>query len=68
MIDVFGWIRRKAAESVVNGVADGLRAVTPEGEEVPDIAELRALLATATEAPKQLAAPSEEEPVKRGRK
>jgi len=46
----FNWLRRKAAESVVNGIADALQAVTPEGEAPPaDLNELRELLASATE-------------------
>jgi hypothetical protein len=45
----FTWLRRKAAEAVVLGTADGLLAITPEGETPPaDLGDLRALLATAT--------------------
>ncbi|QJW93114.1 hypothetical protein [Frigoriglobus tundricola] len=56
MIDPFSWLRRKAAEAIVSGVADGVKAVTPEGEQPPaDLAELRAMLATAVQ-PKPLAA------------
>jgi hypothetical protein len=47
IMNPFNWIRRKAAEAVVLGTADGLRAITPAGEEPPaDMGELRALLAT----------------------
>jgi hypothetical protein len=46
--DVFGWIKRKAAEAVVQGVADGVKAITPEGEQPPaDLGELRAMLAAS---------------------
>lgn len=61
----FAYLRRKAAEAIVLGTADGLRAVTPEGETPPgDLGELRQLLAASTDV-KQLAAPTEEEPAKR---
>jgi len=47
MFDLFGRLRRKAAEAIVLGCGDGFRAVTPDGEMVPtDLAELRAMLAT----------------------
>ena len=48
------------------GTADGLRAVTPEGEVPPaDLGDLRQLLANATEL-KAITAPAElEEPTKR---
>lgn len=56
MFDVFGWLRRKAAEAVIGGVADGVKAITPEGETPPtDLGDLRALLA-ASVAPKALPA------------
>ncbi|HEY1187524.1 MAG TPA: hypothetical protein VGE74_07685 [Gemmata sp.] len=63
MMNPFTWLRRQAAEAVVLGTADGLRAVAPEGEQPPaDLAELRLMLSQAV-APKQLpAAGSEEEP------
>lgn len=67
----FTWLRRKAAEAVVLGTADGLRAVTPDGETPPaDLAELRQLLATANIEPKALSAAEEDaEPTtRRGRK
>jgi len=57
----FTWLRRKAAEAIVLGTADGLRAVTPEGEVVPaDLGDLRALLATSTMDVKAIAAPTTE--------
>lgn len=59
-LNPFSWLRRQAAEAVVLGTADGLRAVTPEGETPPDLGELRRLLAESTQ-PKQLAAPKDEE-------
>ena len=56
----FTWLRRKAAEAIVLGTADGLRAVTPDGEIPPgDLGELRAMLAEATEV-KAIAAPETE--------
>lgn len=56
----FSWIRRKAAEAIVLGTADGLRAVTPDGEPVPqDLGELRQLLATTADV-KAIAAPTSE--------
>ena len=61
----FVWLRRKVAESVVAGVADGLAAVAPEGEEPPaDLAELRRRLAAAVE-PKALPAAEPEEPARK---
>ena len=62
------WLRRKVAEAVTLGVADGLRAIVPEGEEPPaDLAELRALLASATQ-PKALPAADEGEPARAKKK
>jgi hypothetical protein len=59
--DIFGWLRRRVAESVVGGVSDGMKAIVPEGEPVPaDIGELRAMLAAAA-APKQLATAKDDE-------
>ena len=64
----FAFLRRKVAEAVILGTADGLKAVLPdEGEQPPtDLDGLRQLLATAAE-PKALSAKSddEEEPVAR---
>lgn len=60
-INPFAWLRRQAAEAVVLGTADGLRAVSPEGEAPPaDLTELRAMLAAAVN-PKMLAAAPESE-------
>jgi len=68
MLNPFGWIRKMAAEAVVLGTGDGLRAITPEGAEVPaDLAELRAMLAAAV-TPRQLPAAPDDEPAKKGRK
>ena len=67
MLNPFGWIRKMAAEAVVAGVGDGLRAVAPEGEQPADLAELRAMLAAAV-APRQLPAAPDDEPAKKGRK
>lgn len=70
MLNPFFWLRRQAAEAVILGTADGLRAIAPEGEQPPtDLAELRAMLAAAVQ-PKQLtaakadAAEAEAEPTK----
>lgn len=52
------WLRRKAAEAVVLGVADGLAAVTPDGEAPADLDGLRKLAAEAA-APKALPAGEE---------
>lgn len=61
MFDLFGWLRRRAAEAVVNGVGDALKAVTPEGETPPtDLSELRAMLAESV-TPKALPAASDDE-------
>lgn len=63
----FIWLRRQAAEAVVLGTADGLRALAPEGEPVPaNLDELRALLAASVQPAKQLPAPADDEP-KKGR-
>lgn len=51
----FNWIRRLAADAVVSGVADGLRAVAPDGEAPADLDELRKQLAAAVQ-PKNLPA------------
>lgn len=74
-INPFSWLRRQAAEAVVLGTADGLRAVTPDGQDPPaDVGELRAMLAAAVQQPKAIAAPKaeaveqESEPAKGGRK
>ena len=64
----FVWLRRKAAEAIVLGTADGLQAVTPEGETPPaSLDELRALLAAAVQ-PKALppAAEAADEPARAG--
>jgi hypothetical protein len=61
MVSPFAWLRRKAAESIALGVADGLAAVTPEGEEPPpDLAGLRQLV--AVKVPAALAAAPDDEP------
>jgi hypothetical protein len=53
MLNPFDWLRRKAAEAVVLGTSDGLRAVAPDGETPPtDLTELRAMLAASV--PKSL--------------
>lgn len=68
MFSVFGWLRRAAAQAVVDGVRDGLAAVADDGDgstPAPDLAELRKRLASVGE-PKALPAAEAEEPVKRG--
>lgn len=66
----FIWLRRKAAEAVALGVADGMRAVAPAGEEPPaDMDGLRQLVAGSMDL-KVIAAPTveaEAEPAKRKR-
>ncbi len=60
-LNPFHWLRTQAAKALVAGVADGMRAITPDGEDPPaNLDELRALLASAAE-PKQLAAHGEGE-------
>lgn len=55
LMSPFAWLRRRAAEAVLGGVADAMHAITPEGEESPtSIDELRALI--AAKQPKELAA------------
>lgn len=68
--DLFGWLRRKASEAVVAGVADGLKAVAPPDAEPapPDLADLRALLAASLQPQKALAAAKEDEPEPAGGK
>ena len=64
---LFGWLRRKAAEAVIGGVGDGLRAITPEGDEPPaSLDELRGMLAAAVQ-PRALPPAAEDEPAKRKR-
>jgi len=63
----FHWLRRKAAEAVVAGTADGLRAVAPDDDPPADLAELRAMLAAAV-TPRQLAAAPDDEPAKKGKR
>jgi hypothetical protein len=67
MLNPFIWLRRKAAEAVTLGVADGLRAVSPDEEPPADLTDLRALLAQATE-PKALPAAGETDTTNKGRK
>ena len=46
MFDVFGWLRRKAKDAVLGGVADAVEQVAA-GDGPPDLEKLRAILATA---------------------
>lgn len=57
----FSWIRRKAAEAFVAGIADGAAALTPEGETPPSTPEELRQIFAATVAPKQLAAKATED-------
>jgi hypothetical protein len=69
VLNPFGWIRKMAAEAVVLGTGDGLRAITPEGEEPPaDLADLRAMLAAAVAPTKALPAAPDDEPAKKGKR
>jgi hypothetical protein len=63
----FSWIRKKAAEAFVAGIADGAAALTPEGESPPQTPEeLRALFAASL--PKALPPKGDDEPKpKRGK-
>jgi hypothetical protein len=48
MFDVFGWLRRKAHDAVLGGIADAVAKVAAQGETPPaDLDGLRAMLATA---------------------
>ncbi|WP_439627421.1 hypothetical protein [Gemmata sp.] len=59
----FLWLRRKAAEAVALGVADGMRAVNPDGEEPPtDLDALRQLVAAGADAKAITAGAVEVEP------
>jgi len=59
-IDVFGWLRRKAHDAVIGGIADAMQEIAP-GESAPaDLDGLRRMLATADV--KALAAPTNEQP------
>ena len=62
MIDVFGWLRKKARDAVLGGIADAVQEVAP-GDAPPDLDGLRALLARADL--KALAADPDPEPAKR---
>ncbi len=44
-IDVFGWLRRKACEAVLGGVADAARQLAPGDDPPADLDGLRQLLA-----------------------
>ena len=70
MLNPFNWLRRQAAEAVVLGTADGMRAISPDGQEPPtDLAELRAMLAANLNAKALPARASEDaEPVETARK
>lgn len=68
MFDLFGWLRRRAAEAVVGGVSDALKAVAGEGETPPaDLDELRAMLAASAQKSLPAAEEEEEAPAKRRR-
>lgn len=66
MIDVFGWLRRKAKDAVLGGIADAVDQVAA-GDGPADLDRLRVLLAAPE--PKALPAAESEEPArKRGAK
>lgn len=72
-ISPWAYLRRKAAEAVALGVADGLAAVAPGGEELPhpDLDSLRQLAAgQVAGSPRALAPaqPDEEAARPRGRR
>lgn len=56
MLDVFGWLRRKAKDAVLGGIADAVEHVAA-GDGPADLDRLRALLA-APEAKVLPAAPA----------
>lgn len=64
MLDIFGWLRRKAHDAVLGGIADAVHEVA--AGEPADLERLRSLLA-APEAKAALPAAEPEEPAKRGR-
>jgi len=64
VFDLFGWIRRRAAESVLAGLGDAAAAIATD-DAPADLADLRARLAAAL-TPRALPA-ADEEPAK-GRK
>ncbi|WP_439625958.1 hypothetical protein [Gemmata sp.] len=47
MFDVFGWLRRKAHDAVIGGIADAVQEVAPGDAAPADLDGLRALLARA---------------------
>lgn len=61
MLDIFGWLRRKAREAVLGGISEAVEQVAA-GDVPPDLDKLRDLLA---EPPKQLTAGEDESPAKR---
>lgn len=65
MFDLFGWLRRKAREAVLGGIADAVQEVA--AGEPADLEKLRALLASEVKA-LPAAADDAGEPAKRGRK
>lgn len=68
MLNPFTWIREQAAKAIILGTADGLQAVTPDGQEPPaDLSELRQLLTSTVQTPKSLPAAKDEEPKKKGK-
>lgn len=60
MIDIFGWLRRKAHDAVLGGIADAVQEIAP-GDAPPDLAGLRALLAGADLKALTAGAPAEAE-------
>lgn len=62
----FGWLRRRAYESVIGGVQDAFTALTPDGDEPPcSVDEFRQRLAAAVSQPRALEAAAEEGPRKK---
>jgi hypothetical protein len=67
MLNPFHWIRQQAATAVVGGIADGIAAVTPPGEQPPaDLDQLRGLIAARLALPAAPPQPDDNaEPAKR---
>lgn len=67
MFDVFGWLRRKAKDAVLGGIADAVDQVSA-GDGPADLDKLRAILAAGPEAKALPAAVATEEEAATGRR
>lgn len=60
MFDIFGYLRRRAHDAVIGGVADAMQEIAP-GEQAPtDLDGLRRMLATADVKALAASAPTSE--------